>query len=401
MSFTQLPPLSLYVHTPWCVQKCPYCDFNSHQLKQSIPEEDYIDRLLFDLEQELPSVWGRQLYSIFIGGGTPSLFSPQSIDRLLCGIRALLPFNADMEITMEANPGTVDAENFSGFFDAGVNRLSLGVQSFDDQKLKALGRIHDGQQAEKALTIARAAGFKNINLDLMYALPQQSMAQAMADLEHAIALQPQHLSWYQLTLEPNTPFHHRPPSVPDLDLTADIGESGLEILAQNDYTQYEISAFSQAENSPSQHNINYWQFGDYLGIGAGAHQKISRADRQTITRKSKRRNPKDYLNPELAPTDQQRVLTQDSLPLEFMMNALRLRSGFERELFFANTGILITQIETALTKAEQQGLLQRHGNRIKTSDKGYRFLNELLDCFMPENFPELADSQKIITRQID
>ncbi len=400
MAITQLPPLSLYVHTPWCVQKCPYCDFNSHQLKEDIPEEEYINRLLFDLEQELPSVWGRQLTSIFIGGGTPSLFSPESIDKLICGIRALLPFHSDMEITMEANPGTVEANNFIGFRKAGINRISLGVQSFNDSFLKSLGRIHNAHEAEKAFSIARKAGFDNINIDLMYALPGQSVTQAIDDLRKAVSLSPEHLSWYQLTLEPNTYFYQYPPPLPNDDLIIDMSEQGLNWLEKNHYSRYEVSAFSRSNSYPSQHNLNYWQFGDYLGIGAGAHQKITRADNQTIVRKSKYRNPKDYLNQEKETTVKSHEIRKEELPLEFMMNALRLKQGVSEELFFNTTGLLIGQLQKSLVEAESRELLIRENNNIRASEKGYQFLNELLQIFMPENYPELAEEKTIAIKSI-
>jgi putative oxygen-independent coproporphyrinogen III oxidase len=396
MAITSLPPLSLYIHTPWCVQKCPYCDFNSHQQKQTkLPESAYVDRLLFDLEQEMPSVWGRQLTSIFIGGGTPSLFSPESFDRLLSGIRALLPFQSDIEITMEANPGTVEAEKFKGFFQAGINRISIGVQSFNNQHLKVLGRIHDSNEASRAFYIAREAGFKNINLDLMYALPEQTVSQAVEDLEQAIALKPEHLSWYQLTLEPNTLFYHQPPSLPNDDLMIDIAEKGLEVLIANNYQRYEVSAYSLAGKKPSQHNLNYWQFGDYLGIGAGAHQKITRADTQTICRKSKRRSPKNYLDLELSVTDSEKTIAQQELPFEFMLNVLRLKNGVPQSLFFETTGILLSQLENVLQKAESKQLICRENQQIKATELGFQFLNELLEMFLPDNFPQLKSDNQI------
>jgi len=400
MAITQLPPLSLYIHVPWCVQKCPYCDFNSHQIKTDknqayIPEQQYVDRLLLELEMALPDVWGRQLFSIFIGGGTPSVLAPESYERLLAGIRALLPFHADMEITMEANPGTVESEKFKGFYAAGINRISIGVQSFQNEFLTTLGRIHNSDEAVTAFNIARDAGFQNINLDLMYALPNQSIEQAMYDLQTAIDLKPEHLSWYQLTLEPNTLFYHQPPKMPDDDLTIDISDSGLVLLKNNNYKRYEVSAFNRNGDYPSKHNLNYWQFGDYLGIGAGAHQKITKADAQTITRKSNLKNPKDYLNPDKGLVDSVKVIAQQDLPLEFMLNALRLKDGFDSDLFFNTTGLLITQLEPVLKKAENKLLIERHNKIIKPTQQGYQFLNELLELFMPENFPMLNDRQKI------
>lgn len=371
---------------PWCVQKCPYCDFNSHQQKTAIDEQAYIDRLLYDLEQELPKVWGRPLFSIFIGGGTPSLFSSESIDFLLARIRALLPFNSEMEITMEANPGTAEANKFKGYRQAGVNRLSLGVQSFNNRHLKLLGRIHDAQEAVEAFHMARAAGFEKINLDLMYALPEQSLPEALNDLKQAIALSPEHLSWYQLTLEPNTPFYQNPPSLPDDDSSIDIAEAGLKLLSQQDYQRYEVSAFSRHDRYPSLHNLNYWLFGDYLGIGAGAHQKITRCDEQTITRTSKLRHPKDYLDPQKKLVSQAQLISQHELPIEFMMNALRLKGGFDSKLFFQTTGLMLGALEKRLKLAEQKALLKREDDRIIPTDLGYQYLNELLELFMPEYF---------------
>ena len=401
MAITQLPPLSLYVHVPWCVKKCPYCDFNSHAVKNEIPEEAYIDRLLFDLEQEMPKVWGRQLVSIFIGGGTPSLLSPNAYERLLSGIRSLLPFLADIEITMEANPGTVEANKFAGFVDAGINRLSIGVQSFNDGQLQSLGRIHSSFEAQRAFQIAREAGFNNINLDLMYALPNQSVAESQDDLKKAIDLGPEHLSWYQLTLEPNTLFFHEPPPIPDDEIAEDIAEAGLALLSDNRYRRYEVSAYSLDGTKPSTHNLNYWQFGDYLGIGAGAHGKITRADEQTISRTSKRRNPKDYLNKTKSLIDNSKQIPTQELPLEFMMNALRLKEGIPRELFFQSTGLLIEQISKQIKKACDEGLLVDNGKQIAPTEQGYRFLNQLLEHFMPENFSALASQQKIDIKSID
>lgn len=401
MPLSQLPPLALYIHIPWCIQKCPYCDFNSHQLKQTIPEQDYISRLLFDLEQEMPNIWGRQLSSIFIGGGTPSLLSANSYDQLLSGVRALLPFQSSMEVTMEANPGSVEADKFRGFFEAGINRISIGVQSFDNQFLTSLGRVHDGDEALRAFEIARQAGFDNINLDLMFGLPQQSIEQALTDLKQAITLSPEHLSWYQLTLEPNTLFYHHPPPMPDDELTAQMSEDGIKLLHQFDYLQYEVSAYSRNGKFPSRHNLNYWQFGDYLGIGAGAHGKISRLDNQTITRKSKKRNPKDYLDNSKTLIDVEKQLTQQELPLEFMMNAMRLKNGVDSELFFQTTGMLLEQLEPRLSQAETDGLLARTTNNIRPTNQGFAFLNQLLEQFLPENFPKLACRDKISIRRLD
>jgi len=400
MAITQLPPLSLYIHFPWCVQKCPYCDFNSHAIKQPIPEEEYIDALLFDLEQELPSVWGRSLTSIFIGGGTPSLMSSESMQKLLSGIRSLLPF-IDIETTMEANPGTVEAEKFNGFFEAGVNRISIGVQSFNNDFLSTLGRIHSSDEAVNAFKIARKAGFENINIDLMYALPNQSIQQAIGDLKIATELKPEHLSWYQLTLEPNTAFYHKPPAnmIAD-DLLADINDEGLKYLKDKNYHRYEVSAFSLSGENPAWHNTNYWQFGDYLGIGAGAHGKITRADNQQVIRTSKRRNPKDYLNKDKSFLDQTRVLQTQELPLEFMMNAMRLKNGIPEELFFQTTGLLISQLNQVLRKLVSRDLITHKDNIIKPTELGFRFLNDILSEFSAENFPNLDNSNKIDFREL-
>ncbi len=397
---TQPPPLSLYIHTPWCVQKCPYCDFNSHESQAPIPEQAYVERLLFDLEQEIPDIWGRQLNSIFIGGGTPSLLSPASYEKLLNGIRALLPFHADMEITMEANPGTVESDKFKGFYNAGINRISIGVQSFNNQFLKSLGRIHSASEAEKAFDIARQAGFNNINLDLMYGLPHQSVKQAMNDLDRAISLNPEHLSWYQLTLEPNTLFHHQPPPMPGDERLHDINEAGLKKLSLNHFERYEISAFSRHGNSPSTHNLNYWQFGDYIGIGAGAHGKITRADNQSITRKSKKRNPKDYLNVNVPVIANTQTLTRQELPIEFMMNTMRLKDGVPSELFFQTTGLLFSVLKPAIDQAEKKGLLFRDKLILRPTEQGYYFLNDLLELFMPENFSSSSEINSIPIKEV-
>lgn len=398
---SQLPPLSLYIHFPWCVQKCPYCDFNSHAVKQSIPEADYIDSLLLDLEQELPAIWGRSITSIFIGGGTPSLLSVRGMDRLLSGVRARLPFLADTEVTMEANPGTVEADKFKGFFNAGINRISIGVQSFNDDFLLTLGRIHHSDEAKKAFEIARNAGFNNINIDLMYALPNQSIQQAISDLEIATNLKPEHLSWYQLTLEPNTEFHHRPPNnMASDDKLADISEQGLDFLQNKNYQRYEVSAFSLSGNNQSWHNTNYWQFGDYIGIGAGAHGKITRADTQQIVRTSKKRSPKDYLNKDKSFINKTRILQPQELPLEFMLNAMRFKKGINEELFFQTTGLLLVEIQHVIDKCITRGLLTHDNKTIRPTKTGFNFLNEILSEFTEENFPKLNKHEKIVIKEI-
>ena len=370
------PPLSLYVHFPWCVKKCPYCDFNSHEARGGIPEDDYLAALIADLETALPQVWGRRVSSIFIGGGTPSLLSAEGLDRLLAAIRARLSLAADAEITLEANPGTVEAEKFAAFRGAGVNRISLGIQSFDDRHLAALGRIHSAAEACRAIEVAQRH-FDNVNLDLMYALPQQTLAEARGDLEAALSFAPQHLSAYHLTLEPNTPFHHAPPSLPDDDLAADMQEMIEEVLAAAGYRHYETSAFALPEHRCA-HNLNYWNFGDYLGIGAGAHGKLS--SHEGIVRESRRRHPRDYLGGDFL--QERHAPAAGDLPCEFMMNALRLTEGFPARLFEERTGLAISAASQALAEAERRGLLTTADGRIAPTRQGQRFLNELLQLFL-------------------
>lgn len=397
------PPLSLYIHIPWCVKKCPYCDFNSHAIKNieseqqtqfDLPEKDYIDRLLFDLEQDLPAVWGRRLHSIFIGGGTPSLFSPESLDRLISGIRARLPFEGDIEITMEANPGTFEAEKFRGFRKAGINRLSIGVQSFNAEHLEKLGRIHNPKQAIEAAEFAHEAGFDSFNLDLMHGLPNQTVEQALTDLEIAISIKPQHISWYQLTLEPNTLFHKKPPILPQDETLWDIQEAGQKLLAQHGYEQYETSAYAKSPSLRAQHNLNYWQFGDYLGIGAGAHGKITRLDLGEIHRTTKKRHPKDYLTGDWSSVSEHTVIPQHELPFEFMLNALRLLEGVPSNYFEQRTGLTLTAIKSQLADAIEQGLLDPSTSRIKPTERGALFLNELLEQFIAIE-PKTPNSIKI------
>jgi oxygen-independent coproporphyrinogen-3 oxidase len=377
-----LPPLSLYVHLPWCVRKCPYCDFNSHTLRGDLAEPAYIAALLRDLEYDLPRVYGRTVRTIFIGGGTPSLFSPEAIEQLLSGIRARIGVAPDAEITLEANPGTVDSGRFAGFRQAGVNRLSIGVQSFDDAKLAALGRIHGGGQARAAAEAARIAGFDNVNLDLMYGLPGQTGEQALADLRRAIELDPTHLSVYQLTIEPNTRFHTDPPPLPDDDALCDMQERIQAALAQSGYAQYEVSAYAKA-GFACRHNLNYWQFGDYLGIGAGAHAKLSDAD--TVKRLWKVKHPDDYLTragTARALGGETRASDSD-LPFEFMLNALRLTEGFEPQLYGERTGLALAAIEPQLADAASRGLLQHTAARVRATPLGRRFLNDLVGVFLP------------------
>ncbi|HLB16035.1 MAG TPA: radical SAM family heme chaperone HemW [Burkholderiales bacterium] len=377
-----LPPLSLYVHLPWCVRKCPYCDFNSHELRGAMPEAAYVDAVVADLDSALPSVWGRRVHSVFFGGGTPSLFSAAAIERLLSAFRARLPLAADAEITLEANPGTVEAEKFRDFRAAGVNRLSVGIQSFDPRRLAALGRIHDDREARHAVEVARAY-FENFNLDLMYALPEQTIAAAEADVAEAIATGAPHLSFYHLTIEPNTVFHKHPPPLPDEDAAAAIHELVAARLAGAGYAHYETSAHARP-GLESRHNLNYWRFGDYLGIGAGAHSKVSFADR--IVREMRTRSPAEYVRRVADGTQvaERREVDARELPFEFMMNALRLTEGFEIGTFADRTGLPITVAGKALAAAEAKGLISRDHLRIRPTDLGRRFLNDLLQLFLPE-----------------
>ena len=381
-----LPPLSLYVHLPWCVRKCPYCDFNSHELRGKMPEAAYVDALVADLDSALPSVWGRRVYSVFFGGGTPSLFSAAAIERLLSAFRARLPLAADAEITLEANPGTVEAEKFRDFGAAGVNRLSVGIQSFDPRRLAALGRIHDDREARRAVEVARAH-FENFNLDLMYALPEQTIGEAEADVAEAIAAGAPHLSFYHLTIEPNTVYHKHPPPLPDEDAAAAIHELVDARLAGAGYAHYETSAHARP-GLESRHNLNYWRFGDYLGIGAGAHSKVSFADR--IVREMRTRSPAEYVRRVADGTQvaERREVGARELPFEFMMNALRLAEGFEVGTFADRTGLPITVAGKALAAAEAKGLIVRDHLRIRPTDLGRRFLNDLLQLFLPEQSRE-------------
>ncbi|WP_018987139.1 radical SAM family heme chaperone HemW [Methylophilus methylotrophus] len=378
---TNPPPLSLYIHIPWCVRKCPYCDFNSHEARQEIPEAAYVDALIADLEQATPLVWGRKIRSVFFGGGTPSIFSAESIDKILSHVRMLTPLEYGAEVTLEANPGTVDIANFKGYRDAGVNRVSLGIQSFQPQYLKALGRIHDREQALAAAELALNT-FEKVNLDVMYALPEQSLEDALQDAETACQIKPAHLSFYHLTLEPNTPFHRTPPSLPDDDTSATMQEEIEKILAANGYHHYETSAFAQP-GQQCQHNINYWTFGDYLGIGAGAHSKLSFHDR--IIRQSRHKHPKRYLEAiqQGQVVDSEWQIGREDLAFEFMMNALRLVDGVEAGLFQQRTGLPLRTIQSTLQEAQAQGLLVQGSGVIAPTLKGQRFLNELLGMFLP------------------
>lgn len=376
------PPLSLYIHIPWCVRKCPYCDFNSHEAKQDIPEAAYVDALIQDLEQSTPLVWGRKIHSVFFGGGTPSLFSGESIDKILSHVRMLTPLEYGAEITLEANPGTVDTAHFKAYKEAGVNRVSLGIQSFDDRYLKALGRIHDTEQAQLAAQLAIDT-FERVNLDVMYALPEQSLEDAFLDADIACQLKPAHLSFYHLTLEPNTAFHRTPPSLPDDDTSATMQEEIEQRLAQHGYVNYETSAFAQS-GMQCKHNLNYWTFGDYLGIGAGAHSKLSFHDK--LIRQSRHKHPKRYMEfvSQGKAVDQEWQIERDALSFEFMMNALRLHDGFATDLFQQRTGLPLITIRDTLQAAVQQGLLEQQETRIRPTPKGRRFLNNLLEMFLKE-----------------
>jgi len=378
---TALPPLALYIHIPWCVKKCPYCDFNSHTARAELPEARYIEALTRDLESALPLIWGRGIHSVFFGGGTPSLFSAAGIDAILGMVRMLTRLDHFAEITLEANPGTVEAEKFADFKAAGVNRLSLGVQSFDAGHLRALGRIHDDREAHRAVQIA-ASTFDNFNLDLMYALPGQTLQQAQRDVDTALGYAPPHLSCYHLTLEPNTPFHAAPPPLPDDDLSADMQMMVETTLTSAGYQHYETSAFARAQRQ-CRHNLNYWRFGDYLGIGAGAHGKLSFHDR--ILRQMRHKHPREYMQHALAgnPIRSEQAVARADLPFEFMMNALRLTDGFDTALFTERTGLPITAAQTALDEAERRGLITRDHVRIAPTQAGRRFLNDLLGLFLP------------------
>jgi oxygen-independent coproporphyrinogen-3 oxidase len=377
-----LPPLALYVHIPWCVRKCPYCDFNSHQRNDALPEREYVDALVSDLEGLLPSVWGRRVSSVFIGGGTPSLFSVAAIERLLSEIRARVVLESDAEVTLEANPGTAEAGRFRGYREAGVNRLSIGVQSFDDTMLRRLGRIHDGDEARRALEMARSS-FDNVNLDLMYGLPGQTPAMAQADLAEALRWETAHLSAYQLTIEPNTAFYSKPPQLPEHDLCADMQRMIEELLAAAGFEHYETSAFARP-GARCRHNLNYWQFGDYLGIGAGAHGKISFPDR--ITRHARSKQPRAYIAAAQGGGSmvEDRTIDPGDLPFEFMLNALRLVEGFPVALYTARTGLPITAIAKRLAEAEASGLIECSTTRICPTERGRLFLNALIEQFLPD-----------------
>ena len=380
LEFRVSPPLALYVHVPWCVQKCPYCDFNSHEANGQIPERQYVDALIADLQSALPLIWGRPVQTVFFGGGTPSLLSPAAIDELIATFRALAMLAPEAEITLEANPGTVEAGKFAGFRAAGVNRLSLGIQSFNDDHLKALGRIHGADEAKRAAQLA-GEHFDSFNLDLMYGLPGQTHEQALADVETALSFSPSHLSCYQLTLEPNTRFAAFPPELPESDLCADMQEAIEARLATAGFNNYETSAFAQP-GKQCRHNLNYWHFGDYLGIGAGAHSKLTQHDR--VLRQMRWKHPKAYLDNIASgnPVQESNEVAAADLPFEFMMNALRLADGFHPSLFEARTARPLRIILPQLKTAEAEGLLEVGGEKIAPTLKGRRFLNVLLEGFL-------------------
>lgn len=369
-------PLSLYIHFPWCIRKCPYCDFNSHELKQDLPEQEYIDKLLADLDQDLNQfdLTDRKIHSIFMGGGTPSLFSPDAIYNLLNSIQSRIDFKSDLEITLEANPGTFEQDKFSGFRQAGINRLSIGIQSFQKEKLKALGRIHDDEAALKAINIAKQAGFENFNIDLMHGLPNQSLEDALFDIKTALGFLPPHISWYQLTLEPNTLFYKQPPTLPDETILGDINQVGGDLLSQHNYINYEISAHCQPGRE-CQHNVNYWEFGDYLGIGAGAHAKVNNI------RTSKTKHPKEYLtNSSFIST--QAPIEKHQLAFEFMLNALRLRKLISWELFATRTNLEPKAILNNLEKLSDKNLMIISEQGFELTPLGQRFLNDVLTSFL-------------------
>lgn len=390
MQFLVPLPLSLYVHYPWCIEKCPYCDFNSHTLKKEVDEKAYIDAMILQLEQTLPSIWGRPIRSIFFGGGTPSLFSEEGINDFLSRARALLGFSSQIEITLEANPGTVDFKKFSMFCDAGINRLSMGIQSFDDEKLKALGRIHSSAEAKKAIAAAKDAGFDNFNLDLMFALPGQTLEQAVSDVRQALEFHPPHLSHYQLTLEPNTPFYRQPPVLPDEDLAWEMQENCQQVIREAGYHHYEVSGYAK-RGKECQHNLNYWQFGDYIGLGAGAHGKITMAPHGKILRTQMPASPGGYVqtlsnervhfeNPNLPG----RVvrLSSTELPFEFMLNALRLEDGFRLSLFTERTGLPISGIQDTLDLLRNQQFIEIENAFLTVTPLGKNYLNDVISAFL-------------------
>jgi oxygen-independent coproporphyrinogen-3 oxidase len=379
--FAALPPLALYIHIPWCLKKCPYCDFNSHERRGEIPEARYVDALLADLELALPSIWGRRVHTVFFGGGTPSLFAPESIDRILAGVRARVALAPDAEITLEANPGTFERARFADFKAAGINRLSVGVQSFEPKFLHALGRVHDADEA-RAAAAAAIEIFGNVNLDLMYALPGQTLADAQSDLDEALRFSPPHLSFYHLTIEPNTLFHRYPPALPDDETAADIEDAIAATLGAAGYLHYETSAYARPGHE-CRHNVNYWRFGDYLGIGAGAHSKLS--FQQRVVRQVRHKQPQQYIEEAErgSPLAEDRTVGRNEIGFEFMLNALRLTEGVPVALFAERTGFPITLVQKPLDEAEQRGLIARDHQHLRPTPLGQRFLNDLQAIFLP------------------
>jgi putative oxygen-independent coproporphyrinogen III oxidase len=379
--FAALPPLALYVHIPWCLKKCPYCDFNSHERRDEIPETRYVDALLADLELALPSIWGRRVRTVFFGGGTPSLFAPEAIDRILAGVRARVALAPDAEITLEANPGTFERARFAGFKAAGINRLSLGVQSFEPRFLNALGRVHDADEARAAAAVAIEI-FGNVNLDLMYALPGQTSADARSDLAQALRFSPPHLSFYHLTIEPNTLFHRYPPTLPDDETAADIEDAIADALGTASYLHYETSAYAKPGHE-CRHNLNYWRFGDYLGIGAGAHSKLSFPER--VVRQVRHKQPQQYIQEveRGSPLAEDRTVERSEIGFEFMLNALRLTEGVPVALFAERTGFPLTLVQKPLDEAERRGLIECDHQHMRPTPLGQRFLNDLQAIFLP------------------
>lgn len=392
--FTAPPPLALYVHIPWCLKKCPYCDFNSHEGRGELPESRYVEALIADLEFALPSIWGRRVGSLFFGGGTPSLFSPEAIDCILAALRARVPISPDAEVTLEANPGTFEQARFAGLKAAGVNRLSLGVQSFDPRFLSAIGRVHDDREARAAAQAALAI-FGNVNFDLMYALPGQTLVDAQADVTAALEFSPPHLSFYHLSIEPNTLFHRHPPRLPDDDTAADMEQAIDDALGRAGYAHYETSAYALS-GYECRHNVNYWQLGDYLGIGAGAHSKLSFADR--IVRQVRYKQPQQYMEQveRGQPLLEEHEVIRAEVGFEFMLNAMRLSDGVPVSLFAERTGFPLTLIERQLDQAERRGLIERDHLHIKPTPLGRRFLNDLQALFLPERSRD-ADAGKSAT----
>jgi len=379
--FAALPPLALYVHIPWCLKKCPYCDFNSHERRGEIPQARYVDALLADLELALPGIWGRRVHTVFFGGGTPSLFAPEAVDRILAGVRSRVPLAPDAEITLEANPGTFERARFAGFRAAGINRLSVGVQSFEPKFLHALGRVHDADEA-RAAAAAAIEIFGNVNLDLMYALPGQTPADAQSDLAQALRFSPPHLSFYHLTIEPNTLFHRYPPSLPDDETAADIEDAIAATLGAAGYLHYETSAYARPGHE-CRHNLNYWRFGDYLGIGAGAHSKLSFPER--VVRQVRHKQPQQYMEEveRGSPLAEDRTVERGEIGFEFMLNALRLTDGVPVALFAERTGFALTLVQKGLDEAERRGLVERDHQRMRPTPLGQRFLNDLQAIFLP------------------